>query len=158
MSEDIHKTASPSSSWLERPLFPSFKLNLEILLFILLLLAAVFTRLYLLEPRVMSHDETSHVYFSWLLYRGQGYSHDPITHGPFQFHIVALSYLLFGDNDLTARIPAALFSIATVACAWLFRRYLGKIGALAAGLMTGMRMAYRDFERWKTLKRQAGGF
>jgi hypothetical protein len=28
--------------------------------------------------------------------------------------------------------------------------------ALAAGLMAGMRFAYRDFERWKTLKRQAG--
>lgn len=135
MLDEIQATARPSSGWLDKPIFSTYKLNLEILIFGLLLIAAVFTRFYMLEPRVMSHDENSHVYFSWMLYRGQGYSHDPVTHGPFQFHVVALSYFLFGDNDLTARIPAALFSIATVAFAWLFRRYLGRYGALAAGVM-----------------------
>ncbi|HSO27628.1 MAG TPA: glycosyltransferase family 39 protein, partial [Anaerolineales bacterium] len=83
----------------------------------------------------MSHDENSHVYYSWLFYQGQGYSHDPITHGPMQFHLVALSYFLFGDNDLTARIPAVLFSIATVAFMWAWRRYLGRAGALIAALL-----------------------
>src|SRR5690606_26034096 len=77
----------------------------------------------------------SHVYYSWLLYRGQGYSHDPVTHGPLQFHLVALAYFLFVDNDLTARIPAVLFSIATVAFVWNYRRYLGKAGALVAMLL-----------------------
>ncbi|NJD58713.1 MAG: TIGR03663 family protein, partial [Anaerolineae bacterium] len=95
----------------------------------------IFTRLYMLEPRVMSHDETSHTYFSWLFYKGDGYAHDPVTHGPFQFHIVALSYFLFGDSDTTARIPAALFSIATVAFMWAYRRYLGRAGALVAALL-----------------------
>jgi predicted membrane-bound mannosyltransferase/DNA-binding beta-propeller fold protein YncE len=84
---------------------------------------------------VMSHDETSHVYFSWLFYKGNGYAHDPVTHGPLQFHLVALSYFLFGDSDTSARIPAALFSVATVAFMWYFRRYLGRTGALIAALM-----------------------
>jgi predicted membrane-bound mannosyltransferase len=51
-----------------------------------------------------------------------------------QFHLVALSYFLFGDSDTTARIPAALFSIATVAFMWAYRRYLGRAGALVAAL------------------------
>jgi predicted membrane-bound mannosyltransferase/DNA-binding beta-propeller fold protein YncE len=117
-------------SWLDRPLLSAFVLRWETAIFAFILIAAVFTRFYLLEPRVMSHDETSHVYFSWLLHQGRGYQHDPITHGPFQFHIVALSYFLFGDNDISARIPAVLFSIATVAFLWFYRRYLGTAGML----------------------------
>ncbi len=83
----------------------------------------------------MSHDENSHVYYSWRLYRGEGFAHDPLMHGPLQFHMVALSYFMFGDNDFTARIPAALFSIATVLFMWNYRRYLGRSGALIAGLL-----------------------
>ena len=122
-------------SWLDRPLSRLITLNWETVIFIVILGAAVFTRFHLLEPRVMSHDETSHVYFSWLLYQGRGYQHDPITHGPFQFHILALSYFLFGDNDFTARVPAVLFSIATIGFMWFYRRYLGKAGALVAAIL-----------------------
>ena len=71
---------------------------------------------------------------SWELYTGQGYRHDPVTHGPMQFHLVALSYLLLGDNDFTSRLPAALFSIATVMMMWKYRRYFGRVGALMSGL------------------------
>ncbi|NLG74078.1 MAG: TIGR03663 family protein [Chloroflexi bacterium] len=123
------------ASWLERPVFTTVVLNWERVLFAVILVVAVFTRFYLLENRVMSHDENSHVYYSWLLYRGQGYSHDPVTHGPLQFHLVALSYFLFGDSDFSARIPAVLFSIATVAFMWAYRRYLGKAGALVGALL-----------------------
>jgi uncharacterized protein (TIGR03663 family) len=83
----------------------------------------------------MSHDESLHTYFSWLLYRGQGYQHTPMMHGPWQFHLIALSYFLFGVSDFTARIPAALFSIGTIAMAWYWRRYLGRFGAIIAGIL-----------------------
>jgi uncharacterized protein (TIGR03663 family) len=131
----MQTTFEKRPSWLDRPLSSLITFNWETVLFIVILLAAVFTRFHLLEPRVMSHDETSHVYFSWLLYQGRGYQHDPITHGPFQFHILALSYFLFGDTDFTARIPAALFSIATVGFMWFYRRYLGRAGALVAAVL-----------------------
>ena len=123
------------TSWLERPLFSTITLNAELILFVVLITVGFLTRFYDLQARVMSHDENSHVYYSWLLYKGQGYSHDPITHGPLQFHLVALSYFLFGDNDFTARIPAALFSVAAIAFMWFYRRYLGRAGALVAGLL-----------------------
>ena len=123
-------------NWLERPIHPALPgLTNEIAIFIGVILLAIITRFYDLGTRVMSHDESLHTYFSWLLYRGQGYEHSPMMHGPFQFHIVALTYFLFGASDFTSRIPAALFSIAIVVMVWYWRRYLGKWGALIAGLL-----------------------
>ena len=123
-------------TWLERPIHPAIPaITNEIAIFAGIILLAIVTRLYNLEARVMSHDESLHTYFSWLLYRGQGYQHTPMMHGPWQFHWIALSYFLFGVSDFTARIPAALFSIASVWMVWYWRRYLGKTGALIAALL-----------------------
>jgi predicted membrane-bound mannosyltransferase/DNA-binding beta-propeller fold protein YncE len=123
-------------TWLERPIHPALPaITYEIALFAGILLLAVITRFYDLGARVMSHDESLHTYFSWLLYRGQGYQHTPMMHGPWQFHWIALSYFLFGASDFTARIPAALFSIATVWMVWYWRRYLGRTGALITALL-----------------------
>jgi uncharacterized protein (TIGR03663 family) len=135
MEISVDQSIETRKSWLDRPIFNTPSINLEKLIFAIILIMAIFTRLYMLEPRVMSHDETSHTYFSWLFYKGNVYAHDPVTHGPLQFHLVALSYFLFGDSDTTARIPAAIFSIATVAFMWAYRRYLGRIGALVAALL-----------------------
>ncbi|MCJ7435293.1 MAG: TIGR03663 family protein, partial [Anaerolineales bacterium] len=124
------------SNWLERPIHPALPaITNEILIFAAVILLALVTRFYNLGARVMSHDESLHTYFSWLLYRGQGYQHSPMMHGPFQFHIIALTYDLLGASDFTARIPAVLFSIATVWMVWYWRRYLGKSGALIAGFL-----------------------
>src|SRR6266508_3376404 len=124
------------TTWLERPIHPAIPaITNEIALFAGIIFLAIITRFYNLDARVMSHDESLHTYFSWLLYRGQGYQHTPMMHGPWQFHWIALSYFLFGVSDFTARIPAALFSIATVWMVWYWRRYLGRTGALIAGLL-----------------------
>ena len=123
-------------NWLDRPIHSSLPaITIEVVIFVVVMLLAVVTRFYDLESRVMSHDESLHTYFSWLLYRGQGYEHSPMMHGPFQFHALALSYFLFGVSDFTSRIPAVLFSIGTVAMVWYWRRYLGKWGALITGFL-----------------------
>src|SRR5690349_16808651 len=132
----MNNTNTQKINWLERPIhFALPAVTVEVALFAGIILLAVFTRFYDLGTRVMSHDESLHTYFSWLLYRGQGYQHTPMMHGPWQFHWIALSYFLFGASDFTARIPAALFSIATVAVIWYWRRYLGKAGAVVAALL-----------------------
>jgi len=125
-----------STPWLQRAIHPALPaITNEIALFAGIMILALVTRFYDLGTRVMSHDESLHTYFSWLLYRGQGYQHTPMMHGPYQFHIVALTYFLFGVSDFTARIPAVLFSIATVWMVWYWRRYLGKWGMIAAALL-----------------------
>jgi predicted membrane-bound mannosyltransferase/DNA-binding beta-propeller fold protein YncE len=106
--------------------------NLVVILLILIIGLGAVTRLLDLGARVMSHDEINHVYWAWMFSENGDYIADPLSHGPFQFHALALSYLLFGDSDFSARLPAALAGIAVLGIIWLFRRWLGKAGSLAA--------------------------
>ena len=123
------------TSWLDNPAFSNLNISWEMIVFGIILLLAVLSRFYDLGARVVSHDETSHVYYAWRLFKGMGYSHDPITHGPFQFHFLALIYFLLGDNDYSTRVPAAITSVAAIIFLWKYRRYLGSWGTLAASLM-----------------------
>ncbi|MCD6476069.1 MAG: glycosyltransferase family 39 protein [Anaerolineaceae bacterium] len=125
-------------TFLDKPVFSFLpNLNWEAFLAILIIILALFSRLYMVDVRVMSHDEVNHVVPAYDFYQGRGYSHDPITHGPLQFHLLAASYFIFGDSDFSARVPAALFSIAAIVfLLFAMRRYLGRIGALLAGFFT----------------------
>jgi len=129
-------SAPTNKSWLDRPIIPIFpKIKLEHLLVTIIIIVAVISRFYEVGLRVMSHDEVNHVVPSYSLYQGKGYVHDPVTHGPMQFHLLATSYFLFGDSDTSSRIPSALFSIATIIFVlFAYRRYLGRTGALFSGL------------------------
>jgi uncharacterized protein (TIGR03663 family) len=124
------------ASILDAPLKRWFPANLETLLVVLLLLAAVVSRFYNLGAMTITFDEVNHVTPSDSLYLGKGYQYDPMSHGPLQFHMIGLSYALFGDNDFTTRIPAALLSVTTIVLAlFAFKRYLGRTGALIAGFL-----------------------
>jgi uncharacterized protein (TIGR03663 family) len=129
-------TTRKKESWLDRQVFSfSEKFKIEHLLIAIIILLTVISRFYMVGVRTMAHDEVNHVVPSYDLYLGKGYSHDPVTHGPMQFHLLAASYFLFGDSDTSSRIPAALFSIATVIfvlSAW--KRYLGRTGALLSAV------------------------
>jgi len=95
---------------------------------------AVLTRFWDLGARVMSHDESLHTRYSWNLFHGDGFAHTPLMHGPLLFHMTALSYLLFGDNDFTARIYPAVVGIIVVMLPIFARRWLGRTGAIAASV------------------------
>jgi predicted membrane-bound mannosyltransferase/DNA-binding beta-propeller fold protein YncE len=128
--------ATEKPSLLDIPLKRWFSLNLETLLVFVLLAVAIVSRFYDLGVRTVSHDEINHVVPSYSLYSGNGYKYDPMSHGPLQFHMMALSYALFGDNDFTTRIPAAVLNIVAIIVAlFAFRRYLGRFGALVAGAL-----------------------
>jgi uncharacterized protein (TIGR03663 family) len=116
--------------WLDLPLLAA--LNWEKLLYAAFILLAIISRFWDLGARVMSHDESLHTYFSYNLATGKGFAHTPLMHGPFLFHITALSYFLFGNNDFTSRIPPAIFGMVLIALPYLFRRWLGRSGALIA--------------------------
>lgn len=125
------KTHTP---WLHRPLLPK-TISIELVLFTLIVLLAALSRLYGLGDRVMSHDETVHVFYSYELAQGKGYFHTPVSHGPLQFHLIASLFFLFGSNDFTARLPHALASILTIILLWKWRKYLGSAGTITAALL-----------------------
>jgi len=110
-------------------------INWEVIVYIVIFLFAVFTRFYILGDRVMSHDESLHTRFSYNLYADGNFQHTPLMHGPVLFHTTALSYYLFGDNDFTSRIYTSLLGVMMVMFPLLFRRWLGRWGAILASMM-----------------------
>jgi uncharacterized protein (TIGR03663 family) len=122
-------------SWLDRPALTMLALNGEKVLYGLIVLLAVFSRFWNLGQHLMSHDETVHANWSWYLYQGHGYQHHPLSHGPFLFHVTALSYYLFGDNDFTARLAVAVLGVVLTALPYTLRHWLGRSGALVASFL-----------------------
>lgn len=122
-------------SLLDRSLFTVMQLNWETIAWILLLIVASALRFVDVGTRAMSHDESLHSLYSYYLYDNGNYEHNPMMHGTLLFHMNAIAYFLFGDNDTTARIVPVLFGIAVVWMMWLFRRYIGRMGALVAAVL-----------------------
>ncbi len=120
---------------LDRPLLSAVRINWETVTWVGLIVVAFALRVYDLGTRAMSHDESLHALYSYYLYNEGRYEHNPMMHGPFLFHINSLLYFLFGDNDATARLAPVLAGMGVVCMAWFFRRYIGRTGALFAGIM-----------------------
>ncbi|WP_322511132.1 flippase activity-associated protein Agl23 [Chloroflexus sp.] len=108
--------------------------TVEQLVYAVIAVLAVVSRLWALGDRALHHDETLHAAYSWYLFSGRGYMHDPLLHGPLLYHLGALIFFLFGDNDTTARLSAALFSIALTLSPILLRPVIGRPAALIASL------------------------
>lgn len=125
--------SSDQKSFLDRPALS--RVNWEQILLLALIALAILTRLWDLSYRAWNHDEAIHTHWSWTLYTGRGYQHNPIYHGPFLYLFTAFTFFLFGDNDTSARLAPALFGIVLVALPYFFRRWLGKRGWLATAAM-----------------------
>ena len=122
--------------------------RVELAIYGVLLLVAAAMRLWDLGSRAMHHDESLHALYSWYLYTGGNYVHNPLMHGPFQFHGTALVYFLFGDGEYTARLLPALFGIALVALPFFLRNRLGQIGALLTAVMLAFSPTLFYFSRF----------
>ena len=120
----------------------------ELIPYLFLAGIALGMRLWDLGVRGISHDESLHVFYSWNLAEGNGYVHDPMIHGPFQFFGTALNYLVFGDSDFTARLLPAFFGAALVLLPFLFRKQLGRWGGLAAAILLTVSPTMLYFSRY----------
>ncbi|MGC8873102.1 MAG: flippase activity-associated protein Agl23 [Chloroflexia bacterium] len=122
--------------------------TVETLLYLLILLLAIASRFALLDSQAMHHDEGIHALGGWNIYQGTGYVHNAVYHGPFIYHAGALSFALFGDSDITARLPGVLFGIGTVMLPVLLRRYIGRWGALLASFLLLISPTFLYFARF----------
>lgn len=113
-----------------------------------LVLVAFVLRVVDLGARAMHHDESLHAFFSWSLAEGRGYRHDPLLHGPFQFHVISGFFTLFGDTETITRLPAALFGSALVLTPLLFRRWLGTVGIVATSFLLTISPSLLYFSRF----------
>jgi uncharacterized protein (TIGR03663 family) len=107
----------------------------EKFVYLVLLLVALSMRLWDLDARAMHHDESMHALYSWYRALGNGYEHNPLLHGPFQFNANALLFSFFGDSNFTARLLYVVFGTALVGLPWALRPWLGRTGALISALL-----------------------
>ena len=113
-----------------------------------LLLTAAAMRLWDLGSRAMHHDESLHAFYSWDLYRGLGFQHNPMMHGPLQFEATAGIFFVLGDSDVTSRLLYALAGTVLVMLPLLFRSKLGRVGALLVAAMLAFSPAMLYFSRF----------
>ena len=132
----------------DKPLADVLKPNWEKAIYFGILLLAVVSRFWDLGARAMSHDESLHALYSYYLYSGSGYVHNPMMHGTFLFHANALIYFLFGDSDYTARIVPALFGVFMVLSPLLLRRWLGRVGAVVTSILLLISPSFLYYSRY----------
>ena len=120
----------------------------EVGAYLSLLAVALAMRLWDLGSRAMHHDESMHALFSFFLSQGRAYEHNPLLHGPFQFHANALTFFLLGDSDVTARLLSVLFGTALVGLPWFLRGHLGRTGALVTSLLLAFSPTMLYFSRF----------
>jgi uncharacterized protein (TIGR03663 family) len=120
---------------LDRAFISFLRLDGEKIAWIVLVLIALLSRTIMLGARAMSHDESLHTVYSFQLFDGRGYQHQPMMHGPLKFILNPLMYFMFGVNDWSARIQVAVFGVVMVAVVWVMRRWLGRTGALLTAVM-----------------------
>ncbi len=119
-------TPSPSGrSWL----------TLESGLYLLFFFIAIVSRFWGLGDRALHHDESLHATYSWYFFIGNGYTHDPMMHGPFQFHVWGFFYFLLGDSDFSVRVPPAILGIITVMSPFFLRKWVGRGAALVMSFL-----------------------
>jgi len=120
----------------------------EYLPFLGLMFVGLVLRFWDLGAKALHHDESLHAFYSWRLFDGQGYVHDPMMHGPILFELNALAYLLFGASDFTARLVPALFGVGMIGLPFFLRTELGRKGAIAASLLFVVSPAFLYFSRF----------
>ncbi|MEZ4501142.1 MAG: TIGR03663 family protein [Dehalococcoidia bacterium] len=114
----------------------------------LIVAIALAMRVVDLGVRAMHHDESLHALFSYRFAQGNGYRHDPLMHGPLQFHLIAGLFKLFGASEAMSRLPSALAGTALVATPLLLRRWLGNTGVVIAALLLAVSPSLLYYSRF----------
>ncbi len=135
----------------------------------IILLGAIL-RFWGLGDKPLHHDESLHAYFSLKLMQNDlqnwlscfnttnpgCYHYDPLLHGPFQFHAIALVYQIsqwlgapdHGVNTTTVRIAAATLGTVIVGLPYFLRDYLGRVGSLLACFLLAVSPSMVYFSRF----------
>ncbi len=136
--------------------------------FLGILLLGAILRFWGLGDKPLHHDESLHAYFSLQLMHNLEnwracfnpatpcYHYDPLLHGPFQFHAIALIYQIsqwlnapdHGVNTTTVRIAAATLGSFIVFLPFFLRDYLGKPGAWLACFLLAISPSMVYFSRF----------
>jgi uncharacterized protein (TIGR03663 family) len=102
---------------------------------LLLVVFSLTLHLWDLGGRSYHHDEAIHAHGAHVLLKNGSYQYDPTYHGPLLYYLTAVTFVVAGESDFTARLPIALAGVALIAVAWSARRPLGPRAAWWTGLL-----------------------
>ena len=97
-------------------------------------LAAVL-RFWQLGIRTFHDDESVYSLVSRRMADGAGFEHVPELHGPLPIALTAGVFRVLGDSDVTARLAPAVAGVLLATLPFLFTRFIGRPGAVAASLL-----------------------
>lgn len=103
------------------------------------ILTAVFLRFWQLTLRPLHHDEGVNGFFLTTLFRDGVYRYDPSNyHGPTVYYTSFFFAKAFGFETFPVRASVAVFGVLVVILALYLKKYIGKVGAITAGLMLAL--------------------
>jgi len=126
----------------------NIRVTSEIIIYFLVILSGFILRVWQLDSNALHHDESLHAVYSWYLYSGQGYIHDPMMHGPFQYHMNTLIFFFGGDSDFTSRLGYALLGTIMIGMPLTLKKWIGKEGALIASILIAFSPSLIYFSRF----------
>jgi uncharacterized protein (TIGR03663 family) len=117
------------------------------------MLVAALVRLYQLELRPMHHDEGVNGFFLNNLIRTGIFRYDPTNyHGPTLYYLTLPLAVAAERFDIygtwTVRLLPLIFGLAAVWLTLGLRRYIGSVGALAAGALLALSPGFVFFSRY----------
>ncbi|MBA2493233.1 MAG: glycosyltransferase family 39 protein, partial [Acidobacteria bacterium] len=100
---------------------------------------AAILRFYWLELKPLHHDEGVNGFFLKTLFQDGIYKYDPSNyHGPTLYYVALAFSKIFDLNTISIRASVAIFGVLTVVLAFFLKKYIGRIGSLAAALFLAL--------------------
>jgi uncharacterized protein (TIGR03663 family) len=105
--------------------------------FLLILIIAFFLRFFVLDLKLLHHDEAIHSWFCYELLTRGAWQYDPSYHGPFLYFVTTGVFYLLGPSDWTARLLPSLFGFCIIPLVWCIYRlgYIDRNQTLLASLL-----------------------
>lgn len=131
-----------------KPAEIAIRINWQSGLWLLLFIFMLFTRFHHLGDKPYHHDESLYAKYMWNFFVGQGYSYDPMQHGPFMFHGQQVSLFLFGVNNFSMRIFPASMGLFLLLAVYLMRKRFEPGVALLMGWLFAINPVFMYFQRF----------
>lgn len=120
-----------------------------LLFFLIILNLSACLRFYNLDVRPIHHDEGNNGLWALNIKEKVPRSMGPGgRHGPLPHFLNAFAFYLFGDNDFSLRLFAALCGVGLIAMVYPFRELMSEIGTLGSLLLLGLSPLMIYFSRF----------
>jgi len=116
------------------------KINYELIILAVILLFALFLRVYNLgKPPLWVDEATSSMASRMIIEKGLPIFDSGLLYSrAYFFHYTQAFFLLFGANDFMARFPSVIFGLLTIVLAYFIGKEYSKSGGLIAALFTAV--------------------